>query len=895
VTVNGRGLFSGLKITVSQTKNLVNQAISVNWSGGGPTDSFEGGYSGRFDENFLQIMECWGSDDHEVSSNPGPPPQQCEFGGQPEAAPSVAPQAESGGRPWEANSRRVDSALAAGQGLPPGVYRGIDGAWMSFRAVDGTTIPVSGNLDAQPQTATSPGNGEQFWFNPYFNFNTTNEDAFGLTRSNGTGSEDFTVDTGLEAPGLGCGQQSEAASGGGLVTPRCWLVIVPRGAANNENAAGDANGFVDTSPLAPGPWQNRIAIPLQFDPIGSVCPIATNATRVIGSELAGPAVANWQPTLCARRGVPPLTYESISDDQARQQLNGQAVGMAVVSRPLDSSTTSPGGRITYAPLTLSGVVVAFNIDRRSTGGPEPAAEEDLLGTRIHQLNLTPRVVAKLLTESYKGQFDGITAFNNVYGANYPPTGYDWLRGNPYGLLTDKDFLQYNPEFQLLAGNAGYDSGLVVEEPNSDAAQELWSWVLADPEARAWLSGTPDPWGMNVNPYYSTNADLNYTGLAFGNPPPESYPKSDPYCFQDPNLAVSPGVLARPLCMQDTFPYASTMAGAAVEGRAANNNAKTTFIYGAPNPDSAFGANGPQTAESHFVLVVTDSASAAQYGLPTAALSAADDDRSSRQFVGTGATGLVAGAAGEVGSSRQFVAPDATGLLAGAKAMKPSDVAGVQQPDVSAAGAYPLTALTYAAVSPPALSTSARGQYASFLDYAAGAGQTPGTAFGHLPPGYVPLPASLRAQTLAAATSIADYRSPAGPGTTTTSEPHGASGGGSGGSGGSGLSGSSAAAGASPASTAGSGAAASAAGRGPSSASPGRGSLSVGSLSSSSGPRSTTPGIWAGAIRYVLPLVLLCGILAGFGARWLEVWRRRTPRKPAAGGGPPPQTTTTKGS
>jgi hypothetical protein len=827
-------------------------------------------------------MECWGNDDQEVPANPGPPPQQCQFGGQPETIPNVAPSTENGGAPWEANSRAVSSAFD-GLSPAPGIYTDSTGIeWLPFHAVDGTAVLASANLFAEPQTSTSTGNGEQFWLNPYFSYTTTNEDAYGITHANGTGSEDFTVDTGLEAPGLGCGQQSEAGSSGGFATPQCWLVIVPRGSPAQENAPLDANsGSVDTSPLAPGPWHDRIAIPLQFDPIGSVCPIATNATRVIGSELAGLAVENWQPTLCSRRGVPPLTYESISDDQARHQLNGQSVGMAVVSRPFDSSTTSANAPVTYAPLTLSGVVVAFNIDRRSPGTGPLALEQPLFGTRVNRLNLTPRLVAKLLTESYEAQFFEITGFNNVYGASYPPTGYDWLRHNPYDLFADPDFLQYNPEFQLLAGNPSYDSGLIVEEPDSDAAYQLWTWVLGDPEARAWLAGQPDPWGMNVNPYYSTNANLNPTGLTFGTPVPESFPKSDPYCFQDPTLAVSSGVLARPLCMQDTSPYASSMLGAALEARAANNNAKTTFVYGSTNPDSAFGANGPQQAASHCVLVVTDSASAAQYGLPTASLSAAGDDN----------------------SSRQFVAADATGLLAGAGAMKPSGVAGVQQPDLSTPGTYPLTMLTYAAAQPASLSPSARANYASFLDYAGGPGQTPGTAFGQLPAGYVPLPSALRAQTLAAATAIANYRSPAGPGTTTSSTTSGANGGkgggGSGGIGSSGLSGSSAAAagaaGVSSATTARSGTGASAPGASPSPSSSPRGSLGVASLSGTTSPRSTTPGIWAGAIRLVLPLVLLCGIVAGFGARWLEVWRRRGSRRPLPASASPAEPTPTEGT
>ena len=36
---------------------------------------------------------------------------------------------------------------------------------------------------------------------------------------------------------------------------------------------------------------------------------------------------------------------------------------------------------------------------------------------------------------------------------------------------------------------------------SDVMWALTSYINADPEARAWLNGKPDPWGMVVNPAY----------------------------------------------------------------------------------------------------------------------------------------------------------------------------------------------------------------------------------------------------------------------------------------------------------------------------------------------------------------------------------------------------------
>jgi hypothetical protein len=56
VTVTGIGEFANLKVRVSQTKNLINQAVTVSWTGGHPTLPS----SGDFGVNYLQIMQCWG-------------------------------------------------------------------------------------------------------------------------------------------------------------------------------------------------------------------------------------------------------------------------------------------------------------------------------------------------------------------------------------------------------------------------------------------------------------------------------------------------------------------------------------------------------------------------------------------------------------------------------------------------------------------------------------------------------------------------------------------------------------------------------------------------------------------------------------------------------------------
>jgi hypothetical protein len=69
-------------------------------------------------------------------------------------------------------------------------------------------------------------------------------------------------------------------------------------------------------------------------------------------------------------------------------------------------------------------------------------------------------------------------------------------------------------------------------------------------------------------------------------------------------------------------------------------------------------------------------------------------------------------------------------------------------------AYPLTMVIYAMAPTSGLSSAKAHAIARFIDYAVGPGQTPGAGPGHLPAGYLPLTAKLRAQARKAAAQIA---------------------------------------------------------------------------------------------------------------------------------------------
>jgi hypothetical protein len=203
-----------------------------------------------------------------------------------------------------------------------------------------------------------------------------------------------------------------------------------------------------------------------------------------------------------------------------------------------------------------------------------------------------------------------------------------------------------------------------------------------------------------------------------------------------------------VCILDRAPYTNDMTDAAVRTRGASPGGAGGTWVTLDTVIPHWQKVPPQTVGSRMVLSVTTTSEAARFGLQAASLRNASD---------------------------QFVAPDQAGLLAGVAAMTPTtDEPQVRllDPNSKASGAYPGTMLTYAAVAVADIDDASdpheRSQYASFIDYAVRAGQTPGLDFGQLPPGYVPLPQALRVQAVGAINAVKAGARPAPAGTTTGS-------------------------------------------------------------------------------------------------------------------------------
>jgi hypothetical protein len=67
---------------------------------------------------------------------------------------------------------------------------------------------------------------------------------------------------------------------------------------------------------------------------------------------------------------------------------------------------------------------------------------------------------------------------------------DYRKDSPQGLTVDPEFLELNPNYQNYAFYTTPPDAL-VQLGGADVTSLLWSWVTSDPDARAFLSGTPD--------------------------------------------------------------------------------------------------------------------------------------------------------------------------------------------------------------------------------------------------------------------------------------------------------------------------------------------------------------------------------------------------------------------
>lgn len=682
----------GLRVTVSQTNDLIQQGIKVSWTGGvqssAPTQQTGGA-------NFLQIAQCWG--DEPGSNGTRPDRTTCQYGG----INVVGDQRFS----YRNSADEVDPKDLAYTAVGTTFFDPTLTA-VPFVSATGTTVKLVENGKVVPDPPDLDNN-------EFFNKYTTNEVSWAGTGADGSGSVSFELQTNQQSPGLGCGAPVTAADGTVTGKP-CWLVVIPRGEKDASNVAINQSGlFWET-------WKHHLAVRLNFKPIGQHCALGAVERQLSGSELISGAVSQWQPKLCNTTGGAVYSLLTGPESDAALAANGTtAAPLAVTSRPL--AVDGVTDKLAYAPIGLTGVSIAFAIDHQANAGrevpAEVAAKERLAFT---SMKLTPRLLAKLLTASYTDALPQASDKSHLSSVR--------------NLTTDPDFLAINDSEWASMGIASVGvSDVLMPLGRSDAAQAVWTYIMADADARNFLAGTADPWGMHVNPYYSTNAAFNKNHVAM-ELPRNDFPKADPTEF----AGLANHAYADVVNLVTWRPFTSSLDAGGYDVLRGD-----PLQLGAWDPTATppkFSKGDRALVGLQAVMGLTDTAAGAKYQVVQASL---------RNPAGA------------------FVAPTSASLGAAAAAMTKnktqSQVVGFDPTSAAAkkaTTAYPLAMPVYAAVNPAMDGAELRADYAAFITYAVNGGQTPGTNDGQLPDGYAPLPAAWKTQATTAAKAIKDGAWPA---------------------------------------------------------------------------------------------------------------------------------------
>jgi hypothetical protein len=689
-----------VKLTVDHTLNLRGrERVSISWTGAHPSGgraSDPYGENGLKQEYPMVIMQCRGRDDPSLPKAQQLDPTTCWTSTRQQRSQSVS----SSDAVWQHDLYADDAAKEQKTGLKPIPDECKDVTSFSthltpFVTAAGKTFSACSSDTMPPEAAVGAS------FPP--------AEVAAFTDLGGKGSVNYEVRSATENESLGCTSS----------TP-CSIVAIPIMGVSCQDtdqecqktgrfrpgASNFASEGVDAavSPVywwAASNWRNRITVPLTFGLPPDACDVLDSRppTAFYGSELMSQATLQWAPAYCLNKKRFKFQHNRLGDEPAFTLVENGGAPAAFVSGTREADSDE---RIGYAPTAVTGFAIAFIID-----------EPDNQGERT-SLNLTPRLLAKLLSQSYAG---------STRGQQHPG-----MEKNPLSINQDPEFQALNPG---LDGRAREAAATVMSlSESSDVLTSLTSYIADDPEAKAFMAGKADPWGMVVNPTYK-NLTL----------PVASFPLLDTF---------SP-TSAQECEQQNTTPYLTQIAAPV------NSIAKIAqaILDGWPNVQTRaerssstdpckFGRIDRQGVGSRFMLGIVSLGDAERYGLRTASLR-----------TGTGA-------------ARTFVAPSDASISAAVKVAKPQ---GVRKAfDLSQAtirktkGAYPGAMIVYTVAKLRGLAKPDAKTVASFIRIATTEGQVAGSGNGRLPEGFVPITkkgatAALYAQAQKVASLIEEQKEP----------------------------------------------------------------------------------------------------------------------------------------
>ena len=520
--------------------------------------------------------------------------------------------------------------------------------------------------------------------------------VYSITNPDGTGSVDIEVYTSVQNQFLGCDE-----------THPCSLAVVPA-------EGGNSNG-----------GQARLACGNHSFDANSANPVVSSGGNAFASEdFQGPGLGSDPTWECSwrKRVVVPISF-----------------GPGLVGCPLRNPDFTAGGSPMLAETMLSwqeglckganSVEISYNgtINENQARSFFQTGSEDiafttlpLTGTATHPftyapiaisavsvafwvdnsatnqpysaIKLTPRLLTKMLTTSY--------AYTNdqCYPNPSPGVACDKaVDNNPPGLFEDKDFLRYNPGTWNIGGGE-WDTPTVVSG-NSDMTWVTTSWIAANPAASDFLAGIPDPWGMRMDSFYG---HLQY--------PTDQFVPADP--FPPVSFAYAP-----------LFPLSNV-----VLYQSNNQPPGTSSNLDNTTGNPTYDALQPEPIGQRDLFAIVDEGDAANFLFPVAGLQ---------------------NAAGK------FVQPTDQAMTAAVKDMTVNSdgITRTMNFKKKDPAAYPLTMVIYAVVPTGGISAAKAAAIARFLDFAADRGQQTGKQPGNLASGFLPLPQSLRQQTLKAANEV----------------------------------------------------------------------------------------------------------------------------------------------
>jgi hypothetical protein len=698
-----------ISMHVSDTHNLRGrQEISVSWTGAHPTGGLvadENSIDAQQEEYPFVVLECRGVDSSHVAPAKQLSPQTCWTQSWSERFQSSLDTAFP---PYRLDRYGTKAQRAAIVGAPkhrpaacfaplPSEY------WVPFAAANGHVYPggTGGCAGMPPEAVTAEGSS------------LPSNETFGVTGKNGRGSTKFDVWTSAENASLGCS-----------TSVACSLVAVPiegiscdpaahslpardrpkaRQLAQVTAACESKGAFAAGQTVTPqgaddvavsgslwwsaSNWRNRISVPLSFATPADACDVvnSSSSVNVYGSELLSQATAQWLPHFCLNSKLFKIQHVQIGEPEARGLLTTGSASAAFTS---DAPPAGYGKPVVQAPTALTGFAITYDIDTSH-------------GQAYTKLRLTPRLLAKLLTESYPA----ILPLKQLDPA---------LSNNPLDITEDPEFQALNPEITKGVDATEAAAELVTLSSDSDVIRALTTYINDDPTARAWLNGTPDPWGMTVNPKYShIKLPVDKWPLLDTFASPELYTPTSNDCLHANPVPFLP-LVAAPM---------STLADIAESMQFSVANSQTTCVQ--PVDGSSVGeklvASGRQTVGNRFMIGISSLGDANRYQLEQAALQS---------------------------TPKHFVTPTAASLRSAASFLRPDQAAGTWTlpyktlaTNAKAATAYPGTMLISTAVPTQGLARSAAKDYATFLRFVAGPGQQPGEGVGQIPAGYLPITAA----------------------------------------------------------------------------------------------------------------------------------------------------------